>query len=92
MTGKKQNREGQQDPQVCQWNCGGIKDILHRLHIEQHPDPGQFKIEKSIGEGNWCFCEWVQEGSPMVKETVLELTDEEFMACYRIIEAECSAQ
>jgi hypothetical protein len=49
-------------------------------------------IEKSIGEGNWCFYEWVQEGYPMVKETVLELTDEEFMACYRIIEAECSAQ
>jgi hypothetical protein len=45
-------------------------------------------IEKSIGEGNWCFYEWVQEGYPMVKETVLELTDEEFMACYRIIEAE----
>ena len=34
----------------------------------------------------------VQEGYPMVKETVLGLTDEEFMACYRIIEAECSAQ
>ena len=49
-------------------------------------------IEKSIGEGNWCFYEWVQEGYPMVKETVLELTDDEFMACYRIIEAECSAQ
>ena len=49
-------------------------------------------IENSIGEGNWCFYEWVQEGYPMVKETVLELTDEEFMACYRIIEAECSAQ
>ena len=49
-------------------------------------------IEKSIGEGNWCFYEWVQEGYPMVKETVLELTDEEFMACNRIIEAECSAQ
>jgi hypothetical protein len=49
-------------------------------------------IESSIGEGNWCFYEWVQEGYPMVKETVLELTDEEFMACYRIIEAECSAQ
>ena len=49
-------------------------------------------IKKSIGEGNWCFYEWVQEGYPMVKETVLELTDEEFMACNRIIEAECSAQ
>ena len=49
-------------------------------------------IEKSIGEGNWCFYEWVQVGYPMVKGTVLELTDEELMACYRIIEAEYSAQ
>ena len=49
-------------------------------------------IESSIGEGNWYFYEWLQEGYPMVKETVLELTDDEFMACYRIIEAECSAQ
>jgi len=49
-------------------------------------------IEKSIGEGNWCFYEWVQEGYPMVKGTVLELTDEELMACYRIIEAEYSFQ
>ena len=47
-------------------------------------------IEKSIGGGNWCFYEWVQEGYPMVKETVLELTDEELRACYRIIEAEYS--
>jgi hypothetical protein len=30
-------------------------------------------IESNIGDGNWCFCEWVQEGYPMVKETVLEL-------------------
>ena len=43
-------------------------------------------------EENLCFYEWVQEGYPMVKETVLELTDEELMACYRIIEAEYSAQ
>ena len=49
-------------------------------------------IEKSTGEGNWCFYEWVQEGYPMVKATVLELTDEELMACYRITEAEYSAQ
>jgi len=28
----------------------------------------------------------------MVKVTILELTDEELMACYRIIEAEYSAQ
>ena len=49
-------------------------------------------IKKSIGEGNWCFYEWVHEGYPMVKGTVLELTDEELMACYRIIEADYSAQ
>jgi hypothetical protein len=49
-------------------------------------------IKKSIGEGNWCFYEWVQEGYPMVKGTVLELTDEELMACYKIIGAEYSTQ
>jgi len=49
-------------------------------------------IESSTGGGNWCFYEWVHEGYPMVKGTVLELTDEELMACYRIIEAKYSAQ
>ena len=48
-------------------------------------------IESSIGGRNWCFYEWVQEGYLMVKENVLELTDEECMTCYRIIEAVCSA-
>jgi hypothetical protein len=49
-------------------------------------------IESSIGGGNWCFYEWVHEGYPTVKGTVLEITDEEFRACYRIIEAEYPAQ
>ena len=49
-------------------------------------------IESSTGGGNWCFYEWVHEGYPTVKGTVLELTDEELMACYRIIEADYSAQ
>ena len=49
-------------------------------------------IESSLGGGNWCFYEWMHEGHPTAKATVLELTDEEFRACYRIIEAEYSAQ
>ena len=48
--------------------------------------------ETSKGEWNWCIYEWVQEGYPMVKGTILELTDDECMTFYKIIEAEYSAQ
>ena len=49
-------------------------------------------MEKSIGEENWSFYDWEQEGSPMVTGTLNELSDEELMACYRIKEAEYSTQ
>ena len=49
-------------------------------------------IESSLGGGNWCFYEWKYAGHTTVKGTVLELTGEELMACYGIIEAEYSAQ
>ena len=74
---------------------GNLEDEWFRAYGGEEGENGDGAwtwIEKSIGEGNWCFYEWVQNGFPMVKGTILELTDQELLACYRIIEAEYSDQ
>ena len=49
-------------------------------------------VESNEAEGQWCFYEWVHEGYPVERRTILDITDEQFMACYKAIEAECLAQ
>ena len=49
-------------------------------------------VEKSEAQGNWCFYQLAQDGNTMVERTIIDITEDQFMACYSAIEAECPAQ
>ena len=53
MADKKYDREGKQDPQIFEGHRGSIKNILHRFHIKQHPDPGQLNNHGANQEWIW---------------------------------------
>jgi len=74
---------------------GDVEGVWFRAYGGGEGENGDWRMDmdrEKYRRGNWCFYEWVQEGYPRVKGTVLELSDEELMACYRIIEAKYSAQ
>ncbi len=49
-------------------------------------------VENSVAQGTWCSYQLVQDGIMVVERTIPELTNQEFMACYKAIKAECPAQ
>ena len=79
---------------TCWETSGDIEGELFKAFGGEEGESGDSAwtwIESSLGGGNWCFYEWKHAGHSTAKGTVLELTDEELMACYRIIEAEYAA-
>jgi hypothetical protein len=83
------------DPIPLWWDANdyiGQWGLAYGGEVDMNGDGAWTWVEKSVAQGNWCFYQLVQDGNTMVERTIIDITEDQFMACYNAIETKCPAQ